>query len=125
MRTVSAARVIAIVEDDASLRRSISNFLTSAGYETQTFEDAKAFLASPTREQNGCVLLDLQMPGMSGLQLLHQLRAEGSTVPLIVLTAHAEHRQRALESGASAFLTKPFRADALLAAIESAFTRAP
>ena len=113
---------IAVVDDDASLRRSLCNLLRSRGFTAEAFASAEEFLSSTRREMAGCLVLDLQMSGMSGLDLLHHLRAAGTGIPIVVLTAHGDEgtRQRCLEAGAAAFLVKPFRADVLLAELRVA-----
>jgi FixJ family two-component response regulator len=116
------ASVIAIVDDDESLRRSLGNFLRSVGFRVETFASAEDFLTSTRRERSECLLLDLRMTGMSGLDLLRHLAAAGIHVPAVMLTAHAdaEIRQQCLEAGAAGFLEKPFHRDALLDAIRTA-----
>jgi FixJ family two-component response regulator len=113
-------RIISVVDDDASLRRSLRNLLSSVGFEVETFESAEAFLASDSRERAACLVLDLRMPGMGGLDLLSHLAATGSRIPVIVLTAHGDDdaRRRSLDAGAVAFLIKPFQSAALLDAIQ-------
>lgn len=113
-------RVVSVVDDDASLRRSLRNLLSSVGFEVETFESAEAFLASDSRARAACLVLDLRMPGMGGLDLLSHLAAAGSRIPVIVLTAHGDDdaRQRSLDGGAVAFLIKPFQSTALLDAIQ-------
>ncbi|HEY7542533.1 MAG TPA: response regulator [Methylomirabilota bacterium] len=113
-------RIISVVDDDVSLRRSLRNLLSSVGFEVETFESAEAFLASDSRERAACLVLDLRMPGMGGLDLLSHLAATGSRIPVIVLTAHGDDdaRRRALDAGAVAFLIKPFQSAALLDAIQ-------
>jgi len=113
---------VVIIDDDASLRRSLSNLLGSVGFHVETFISAEAFLESPPREPAGCLVLDLRMPGMSGLDLLRHLAVTGSLVPTIVLTAHGndEARRACLEAGAFAFLEKPFRSATLLDAVRRA-----
>ena len=115
-------RLVSIVDDDESLRRSVRNLLTSVGFQVETFVSAEAFLESIHRENTGCLVADLRMPGMTGLDLLTHLAAAGAPTPAIILTAHGddEVRRRTLEAGAIAFLGKPFRADALLDAVRSA-----
>ena|SRR5213594_3741313 len=115
-------RVVSIVDDDASLRRSLRNLLLSVGFRVETFASAEEFLSSARREHTGCLLLDLQMPGMSGLELLRHLATANSRIPAVVLTAHGdeETRRLSLQAGAVAFLDKPFRSDALLAAVRAA-----
>ena len=118
--------VVCIVDDDASLRRSLRNLLMSVGFEVETFQSAEAFLESAHRQNTGCMVLDLRMTGMSGLELLRNLAATGSRIPVIVLTAHGDEdtRQRSLQAGAVAFLTKPFQSAALVDAVRSALSTA-
>ena len=113
---------VVVIDDDASLRRSLSNLLRSVGLPVETFISAEAFLGSPHRERTGCLVVDLRMPGMSGLDLLRHLAATSSLVPAIVLTAHGndEVRRECLEAGAVAFLEKPFRSATLLDAVRRA-----
>jgi FixJ family two-component response regulator len=110
------------VDDDASLRRSVRNLLSSVGLQVETFPSAEEFLESPHRATAGCLVLDLRMAGMKGLDLLKHLAAAGSRIPVIILTAHGdeEARRQSLEAGAVAFLGKPFRSDALLDAVRTA-----
>ena len=92
------------------------------GLRVETFESAEAFLASVDRDTTGCVVLDVRMAGMSGVDLLRHLAATGSRIPVIMLTAHGddETRRRWLEAGATAFLEKPVRTPALLDAVRRA-----
>ena len=118
----SDGKVVCVVDDDASLRRSLGNLLASVGFRVETFESAEAFLGSTHRENTGCVVLDLRMAGMSGFDLLRHLADTGSRIPVIVLTAHGddETRQRSLQAGAVAFFKKPFQSAPLLDAVRSA-----
>src|SRR6267378_1465440 len=115
-------RTVSVVDDDQSLRRSLSNLLTSVGFRVDTFASAEEFLSSSQQENTGCLVLDLRMSGMNGLDLLRHLAATGSRIPVIILTAHddEEARRRSLEAGAVAFLGKPFRSDALVDAVRTA-----
>ena len=114
--------VISVVDDDESLRRSLSNLLRSVGFGVETFASAEEFLRSAQRENTGCLVLDLQMTGMSGLDLLRQLAVRDSRIRVVILTAHGdeETRRRSLQAGAVAFLDKPFHSDALLDAVRAA-----
>jgi len=114
--------VVSIVDDDASLRRSVRNLLRSVGFRVETFPSAEEFLRSAERENTGCLVLDLRMTGMSGLDLLRHLAAERSRVAVVVLTAlgDEETRHRSLQAGAVAFLKKPFHGDALCDAVRAA-----
>jgi len=115
-------QIVSIVDDDASLRRSLRNLLTSVGLCVETFESAEVFLESSSRDNTGCLVLDVRMPGMGGLGLLKRLMAAGSRIPVIMLTAHGDDdtRQRSLEAGAVAFLEKPVQGAALLSAVRCA-----
>ena len=110
------------VDDDASLRRSLRNLLTLLGFRVETLESAEAFLTSADRDSIGCLVLDVRMPGMTGVDLLRHLAATGSRIPVIMLTAHGddETRWRCLEAGATAFLEEPVRTPALLDAVRRA-----
>jgi FixJ family two-component response regulator len=113
---------ISVVDDDESLRRALRNLLRSVGFRVETFTSAEEFLTSASRESTGCLVLDLRMTGMSGLDLLRHLAAANVRMPAVILTAHGdeEMRQRCLGAGAVAFLDKPFHADALLDAVQRA-----
>jgi len=119
-------RIVYIVDDDASLRRSLRNLLNSVGFRVETFESAEAFLAGrPTVRPAGCLVLDLRMPGMGGLELLRRVKSLALRHPTIVLTGHGDDdaRQQCLSAGAIAFLEKPCQSDALLDAVAQATFR--
>jgi FixJ family two-component response regulator len=120
--SVASLRVISIVDDDLSVRAATCNLLRSHGYVVYTFSSAEGFLTSSERDRTDCVIADVRMPTMSGLEMQAQLRARGSGVPFIFITAlpDASARARALESGASGFLTKPFDEGVLIRCIERA-----
>ena len=122
----SNGQVVCIVDDDASLRRSLRNLLMSLGFRVETFDSAEAFLEVDDRASIGCVVLDVRMERMSGVDLLRRLVTSGSSIPVIMLTAHGddETRRRSLEAGAVAFLEKPVRSDALIAAVRAALASA-
>src|SRR5256714_7019316 len=103
-------QIVSVVDDDESLRRSLRNLLGSVGFRVETFASAEAFLQSTHREHTGCLVLDLRMPGMDGVDLLRHLADTRSRIPAVILTAHGddEARRRALQAGAIAFLVKPF-----------------
>jgi FixJ family two-component response regulator len=115
-------QVVCIVDDDASLRRSLRNLLMSLGFSVETFASGEAFLEAGDRERIGCLILDVRMDGISGVDVLRRLAMAGSAIPAIILTAHGddETRRRSLEAGAVAFLQKPVRSDAFLAAVRAA-----
>ncbi len=115
-------QVVSVVDDDESLRRTLRNLLRSVGFGVETFASAEEFLRSAQRENTGCLVLDLRMTGMSGLDLLRHLAVADSRIPAVILTAHGdeETRRRSLQAGAVAFLDKPFRSDALLDTVRAA-----
>jgi FixJ family two-component response regulator len=117
-----AARVIGIVDDDQSVRESISSLIRSAGYASILYESAEALLNSGRLHDAECLILDVGMPGMDGLELQRRLSRHNGRIPVIFVSAHAEEaiRTTAVEQGAIAFLTKPFSATALLDALEFA-----
>ena len=87
-------RVVCVVDDDESLRRSVRNLLSSVGFRVETFASAEEFLESAHRTDTGCLVLDLRMAGMNGLDLLRHLAATGSRIPVIILTAHGDEEAR-------------------------------
>jgi FixJ family two-component response regulator len=119
---MSAASLISIVDDDDSLRNSLNNLIRSVGFGVQGFSSAEAFLSSNQLHDTACLILDVRMPGMSGLDLQRQLVATNCGIPIIFITSHGDDnaRTRALEAGAVDFLYKPFREEALLNAIYKA-----
>jgi two-component system, LuxR family, response regulator FixJ len=114
--------VIAVVDDEEAIRDALSDLLLVIGYSCQTFDRAEAFLAAHTPNRFDCLITDIRMPGMSGLDLLQHLEAAGSTIPVIVVTSMTDPvtRSRALASGAHAYLTKPVTDDVLLQSLKSA-----
>ena len=119
---MSTVPLISIVDDDDSLRNSLNNLIRSVGFRAQGFPSAEAFLNSSELHDTACLILDVRMPGMSGLDLQRQLVATNSPIPIVFITSHGDDdaQARALEAGAVAFLYKPFREEALLKAIDSA-----
>ena len=114
--------VISVIDDDASVRAATDNLLSSHGYLVQAFASAEEFLQSTHLHSSSCVIADVQMPGMSGLDLLTHVRAQGHDAPFIFITAFPEDsvRARALKAGAIGFLAKPFAAPALINCVETA-----
>jgi FixJ family two-component response regulator len=113
---------IAIVDDDDSVRIALSSLLRSYGYTADAYDSADALLAAGALGDYHCVVSDLQMPGMSGIELLELLRKQGNPLPLILMTAFPEAavRKRALQGGACCFLSKPFEANDLLRCLRQA-----
>jgi FixJ family two-component response regulator len=114
--------LISIIDDDDALRSSLENLIRSVGLRTQGFSSAEAFLSSNQAHETHCLILDVRMPGMSGLELQRQMGVANSHLPIIFITAHEDDVQRtqALEAGAVAFLHKPFYEEELLNAINAA-----
>jgi FixJ family two-component response regulator len=114
--------LISIVDDDDALRCALENLMRSAGLRAQGFSSAEAFLRSEQLHETGCLILDVRMPGMSGLELQRQMAVGNSHIPVIFITAYAadNRRDQALEAGAAAFLYKPFQEGELLNAIDAA-----
>jgi FixJ family two-component response regulator len=119
---VPGVPVISIVDDDDALRSSLDDLIRSIGFQTQGFPSAEAFLSSNQTRDAACLILDVRMPGMSGLDLQRQIVAANWQIPIIFVTSHADDdaRARALEAGAVAFLYKPFHEEELLNAIDAA-----
>jgi CheY-like chemotaxis protein len=111
---------IALVDDHAPVRAAFSSLLRSFGHRVAEHDSAEALLAHADLARLDCIVTDLQMPGMSGIELLERLRGEGCTLPVILVTAYVEEtlRRRALLAGATCFLAKPFNADELLACLQ-------
>jgi len=108
---------VSIVDDDESVREAINSLLRSVGLQAQVFASAEEFLNSGYQHHAGCLILDVRMPGMTGLQLQEQLVSVECDIPIIFITAHVsdtQARTRALQSGAVDFLIKPFSEEALL-----------
>ncbi len=118
--------LVYVVDDDLSVRKSLQRLLKSSGFEVQAFTSGQEFLREADQNAAGCLILDVVMPGMSGLELQQQLLARGHEVSIIFITAHdsATGKQNALSAGAHAFLRKPFEDLVLLNAIYSAFESA-
>jgi len=114
--------LIAVVDDDNSLRQSTQLLLRSAGYRAEVFASAREFLDSPRIDETACLMLDVRMPGMDGLELQRFLNEAQRQIPIIFITAHAtdNEEQRAREAGAVDFLRKPVNEEKLLSAIQTA-----
>ncbi len=117
--------VISVIDDDESIRTAIYNLLRSLGYIVHTFPSAEAFLESPQLHNTWCVIADIRMPGMTGIELQSHLLAEGNTMPFVFVTAVPEEsvRARAMAQGAICFLTKPFDEGSLIASLGKALAR--
>jgi FixJ family two-component response regulator len=113
---------ISIVDDDASIREALKSLMRSVQFNVEAFGSAEEFLASESSHDTACLILDVNLPGMSGFELQNHLNSERRGIPIIFITAHADEasRQRALKSGAIDFLGKPVRREPLFKAIRSA-----
>ena len=120
--SLSTASVISVVDDHASVRASMSNFLRSFGYVVHTFGSAEEFLGSACLSDTSCVISDLQMSPMNGLELLANARIRGCAAPFIFITAFPDENVRAsaLKAGAACFLAKPFAMSKLIASLDAA-----
>jgi FixJ family two-component response regulator len=119
--------LISIVDDDESVREATMGFLTNMGYRAKVFSSASELLGSPLLNETKCLILDLRMPGMNGLQLQGRLTADGRRIPIIFISAHdnQECQAEAMRGGAKAFLIKPFGEKAMLSAIVNALQISP
>jgi FixJ family two-component response regulator len=119
--SVAQTSVIAIVDDDQAIREAIESLLKSVGYRVELFASAEEFLNLGSRQETACLILDVRMPGMSGLELQGRLAAANRSIPIIFISAHSDEsaRARALRAGAIDFLQKPFSEEALLDAIDA------
>src|SRR5215469_1432305 len=115
-----------VVDDDQSMRASLRDLLRSAGLAVQTFASAHEFLTHQRPEAPSCLVLDVQLPGLSGLELQQELAKDEAPMPIIFITGHGDIPMtvRAMKAGALEFLTKPFRDEDLLTAVEQALHRA-
>ena len=114
--------LLSVVDDDESVRESLSGLIRSVGFGVMVFASAEEFLGSNRLLDADCLILDVRMPGMSGIDLQRQLAASHTSIPVIFITAHGdeEARVRALNGGAVDYLLKPFSEEALLKAIDTA-----
>ena len=122
---MSTLSIISVIDDDASVRAATNNLLRSHGYTVHTFASAEEFLRSAQLNDTSCVIADVQMPIMGGVELLTVMRAQGSRVPFIFITAFPDEsvRARVLKAGAIAFLAKPFAGPTLIGCLDTALER--
>ena len=119
------APLVFVVDDDPSVRKSLSRVMTSAGYTVETFASARDFLARAPSAGPCCVVLDVRMPGLTGLDLQEALAGAGRPIPIVFITGHGDISMsvKAMRGGAVDFLTKPFEVDSLLEAIRRAVAK--
>jgi FixJ family two-component response regulator len=122
MATEGKTKLVAIVDDDDSMRSALQGLLKAIGLPSQVFASAEEFLNSGQQHQTACLIADIRMPGMSGLELQARLNAEHCRIPTIFITAHGDTKMRmqALRAGAVEFLAKPFEDEALLESVRAA-----
>ncbi len=121
----SAPGTVFLVDDDPGVLKALARVLSGEGWPVETFESAEAFLARPTPAANGCLVLDVSMPGLDGLALQHRLAEGGHSVPIVFVTGHGDIPMsvRAIKAGAADFLTKPVEAGVLIDAVRAAVAR--
>lgn len=119
--------VVAVIDDDESVRESVVGLIESVGHCVMYFRSAEEFLDSAEINTVACMIVDVRLPGISGLELFSQMRANQQSIPTVFITAHADARVRtqAIEAGSIAFLYKPFQADVLLDAVRTALASPP
>ena len=122
---MSEGPLISVVDDDMSIRNATQDLLRAAGFCTAAFSNATSFLDSPSRASTACLVADMRMPGMTGLELHEHLVASGAGIPTVIITAHPGElpRHRVRESGVTCFLIKPFAPDELLECVRKAVAR--
>jgi FixJ family two-component response regulator len=125
MATQGKTKLVAIVDDDDLMRSALQGLLKAVGLPAQAFASAEDFLKSGQQHETACLIADIRMPGMSGLELQAQLNAEQIRIPTIFITAHGDERMRmqALRAGAVEFLAKPFDDEILLESVRAALER--
>ena len=118
-------KLVAIIDDDDSVRGTLQELLRSAGFPSRGFDSAEAFLTSGNQQETACLITDIRMPGMSGLELQARLNAEHCRIPTIFITAHGDEEMRfkALREGAVEFLPKPFDDEVLIESVRAALER--
>ncbi len=121
-KSTTERSLVSVVDDDESIRESLPDLLGEFGFAARAFSSAEAFLSSDYIDETRCLILDIAMPGMTGLDLQEELRHRGREIPIIFITAKRDEaiRVRALERGAVKFLHKPFSDTALLDALKAA-----
>lgn len=122
---MSAQRLVYLVDDDPAVRRSVGFMLKTAGFQVRTFEAGTELLKAASDLEDGCILLDIRMPGMDGLEVQQALQTKGVALPVVIMTGHGDVALavRAMKGGAVDFVEKPFAKDHLVAALAEGFSR--
>jgi len=125
MSASSNSKLVAIVDDDASMRGALQGLMKVIGFPSRAFESAEEFLGSGDQRETACLIADIRMPGMSGLELQAKLNSERCSIPTIFITAHGDEEMRlqALRAGAVEFLPKPFDDEVLVESVRAALDR--
>ena len=125
MSSSSPERVVHLVDDDAAIRRSVGFMLKTSGHQVEAYESGDALLKAGARLEEGCILLDIRMPGMDGLEVQQALQERGIGLPVIIMTGHGDVALavRAMKAGAVDFIEKPFDKGVLLKSLEEAYRR--
>jgi len=123
MATENETRIVSIVDDDESIREALQGLMKMVGIPALVFASAEEFLDSGQQSRTGCLIADIRMPGMSGLQLQSKLNSDHHRIPIIFITAHGDENVRieAVRAGAVEFMTKPFDKEMLLDSVRAAF----
>ena len=121
----SDGRLVHLVDDDAAIRRSVGFMLKTSGHRVETYETGTELLKASSRLDDGCILLDIRMPGMDGLEVQQALQDQGVLLPVIIMTGHGDVSLavKAMKAGAVDFVEKPFEKEALLSALEEGYRR--
>lgn len=121
----SAERVVHLVDDDAAIRRSVGFMLKTSGHRVESYESGDALLKAGPHLEEGCILLDIRMPGMDGLEVQQALQEKGIGLPVIIMTGHGDVALavRAMKAGAVDFIEKPFDKDVLLGSLQEGYRR--
>ena len=121
----SDQRMVHLVDDDASVRRSVGFMLKTSGYQVEAYESGVDLLKNGSRLGQGCILLDIRMPGMDGLEVQQALQEKGVGLPVIIMTGHGDVglAVKAMKAGAVDFIEKPFEKEALLSSLDEGFRR--
>ena len=119
------SRVVHLVDDDAAIRRSVGFMLKTTGHQVEAYESGVDLIRNSSRLEQGCILLDIRMPGMDGLEVQRELQEKGVALPVIIMTGHGDVglAVRAMKAGAVDFIEKPFEKVSLLSSIDEAFGR--
>jgi two-component system response regulator FixJ len=125
MMMSSDVKIVHLVDDDAAVRRSVAFILKTSGHQVESYESGVQLLKNAAGLENGCILLDIRMPGMDGLEVQQALQDKGIALPVIIMTGHGDVglAVKAMKAGAVNFIEKPFEKETLLSSLEDGFSR--